>query len=125
MVNNSPFGLVLVSDAKHVFEQVISGCVERFAPCLRWRIRQFKSTQASRVQHDREEQWPQRQRQIEEYHSLLTKNFLLDYLMPTLVGVKTVLEDLATKNLEVREIRPGDLFETRFLLELKESGSVR
>jgi len=43
MVNNSPFGLVLVSDAKHVFEEVISGCVERFAPCLRWRIRQFKS----------------------------------------------------------------------------------
>lgn len=55
----------------------------------------------------------------------MTKNFLLDYLMPTLVGVKTVLEDLATKTLEVREIRPGDLFETRFLLELKESGSVR
>jgi hypothetical protein len=53
------------------------------------------------------------------------ENFLLDYLMPTLVGVKTVLEDLATKTLEVREIRPGDLFETRFLLELKESGSVR
>ena len=30
--------------------------------------------------------------EIEEYHSLLTKNFLLDYPMPTLLGVKTVLK---------------------------------
>jgi hypothetical protein len=41
---------------------------------------------ASRVQHDREEQRPQRQRQIEEHHSLLTKNFLLDYLMLAYFG---------------------------------------
>jgi ABC-type nitrate/sulfonate/bicarbonate transport system substrate-binding protein len=57
--------------------------------------------------------------EIEEYHSLLTKNFLLDYPMPTLLGVKTVLEDLGTKNPKVREIKPEDLLETRFLRELK------
>ena len=63
--------------------------------------------------------------EIEEYHALLTKNFLLDYPMPTLLGVKTVLEDLATKNPKVREIKPEELLETRFLRELKESGSIR
>jgi ABC-type nitrate/sulfonate/bicarbonate transport system substrate-binding protein len=63
--------------------------------------------------------------EIEEYHSLLTKNFLLDYPMPTLLGVKTVLEDLATKNSKVREIKPEDLLDTRFLRDLKEGGSAR
>jgi hypothetical protein len=61
--------------------------------------------------------------EIEEYHSLLTKNFLLDHPMPTLLGVKTVLEDLGTKNPKVREIKPEDLLETRFLRELKQSGA--
>jgi NitT/TauT family transport system substrate-binding protein len=63
--------------------------------------------------------------EIEEYHSLLSNNFLLDFPMPTLLGVRTVLEDLATKNPKVREIRPEDLLETRFLRELKESGAGR
>jgi NitT/TauT family transport system substrate-binding protein len=63
--------------------------------------------------------------EIEEYHSLLSRNFLLDYPMPTLSGVKTVLEDLAAKNPKVREIKPADLLETRFLRELKERGSGR
>jgi NitT/TauT family transport system substrate-binding protein len=57
--------------------------------------------------------------EIEEYHSLLSKNFLLDNPMPTLSGVKTVLEDLGTKNSKVREIKPEDLLDTRFLRELK------
>ncbi len=63
--------------------------------------------------------------EIEEYHSLLSKNFLLDYPMPTLSGVKTVLEDLGSKNPKVREIKPEELLETRFLRDLKQSGSVR
>jgi NitT/TauT family transport system substrate-binding protein len=63
--------------------------------------------------------------EIEEYHSLLSKSFLLDYPMPTLSGVKTVLEDLGSKNPKVREIKPEDLLETRFLRDLKQSGSVR
>jgi NitT/TauT family transport system substrate-binding protein len=61
--------------------------------------------------------------EIEEYHTVLSKNFLLDYPMPTLSGVKTVLEDLAAKNPKVREIRPERLLETRFLRELKENPS--
>jgi hypothetical protein len=35
------------------------------------------------------------------------------------------LEDLAVRNPRVREIKPEDLLETRFLRELKGSGSVR
>ena len=53
----------------------------------------------------------------------MTKNFLLDHPMPTLLGVNTVLEDLGTKNPKVREIKPEDLLETRFLRELKQSGA--
>ena len=57
--------------------------------------------------------------EIEEYHSILSKNFLLDYPMPSMQGVKTVLDDLAAKNPKVREIKPEDLLDTRFLRELK------
>lgn len=63
--------------------------------------------------------------EIEEYHTLLSKNFLLDYPMPTLSGVKTVLEDLGSKNPKVREIKPEDLLETRFLRDLKQNASAR
>ena len=57
--------------------------------------------------------------EIEEYHNVLSKNFLLDYPMPTLAGVKTVLEDLGSKNPKIREIKPEDLIEPRFLRALK------
>ena len=63
--------------------------------------------------------------EIEEYHALLTKNFLLSYPMPTVQGMKTVLEDMATRNPKVREIKPENLLETRFLRELKENGTIR
>ena len=63
--------------------------------------------------------------EIEEYHALLTKNFLLDYPMPTVQGMKTVLEDMAIRNPKVREIKPENLLETRFLRELKENGTIR
>jgi hypothetical protein len=39
--------------------------------------------------------------------------------------VKTTLEDLAAKSSKVRELRPEELLETRFLVELKESGAGR
>ena len=45
--------------------------------------------------------------------------------MPTLAGMRTVLGDLAVKNPKVREIKPEDLLEVRFLRELKESGVAR
>jgi ABC-type nitrate/sulfonate/bicarbonate transport system substrate-binding protein len=63
--------------------------------------------------------------EIEEYHSVLTKNFLLSNPMPTVAGIKTVLEDLGAKNPKVRELKPEDLIETRFLRELRDSGFIK
>ena len=63
--------------------------------------------------------------EIEEYHALLTKNFLLSNPMPTAAGMKTVLDDLGSKNPKVRELKPEDLIDTRFLKELKDSGFIK
>jgi NitT/TauT family transport system substrate-binding protein len=63
--------------------------------------------------------------EIEEYHGVLTKNFLLNYPLPTVAGMKTVLDDLGARNPKVRELKPEDLIETRFLRELKDSGFVK
>jgi NitT/TauT family transport system substrate-binding protein len=62
---------------------------------------------------------------IEEYHNLLTKNFLLSYPLPTVAGMKTVLDDLGARNPKVRELKPEELIDTRFLRELKDSGFVK
>lgn len=63
--------------------------------------------------------------EIEEYHKLLTTRFLLDYPLPTLAGMKTVLDDLGARNPKIREIKPEDLLDTRFLRNLKESGAIK
>ena len=63
--------------------------------------------------------------EIEEYHSILTKNFLLSNPMPTVAGIKTVLEDLGAKNPKVRELKPEDLIDTRFLRELRDTGFIK
>jgi NitT/TauT family transport system substrate-binding protein len=62
---------------------------------------------------------------IEEYHKLLTTRFLLDYPLPTLAGMKTVLDDLGSKNPKIGELKPEDLLDTRFLRNLKESGAIK
>jgi NitT/TauT family transport system substrate-binding protein len=62
---------------------------------------------------------------IEEYHKLLTTKFLLDYPLPTVAGMKTVLDDLGAKNPKIRELKPEDLLDTRFLRNLKESGAIK
>ena len=65
------------------------------------------------------------QADIEEYFNLLTTRFLLDYPLPTVAGMKTVLDDLGAKNPKIREVKPEDLLDTRFLRELKTSGAVK
>jgi hypothetical protein len=55
----------------------------------------------------------------------LTKNFLLSNPMPTVAGIKTVLEDLGAKNPKVRELKPEDLIDTRFLGELRDTGFIK
>lgn len=65
------------------------------------------------------------QTDIEEYFNLLTSRFLLDYPLPTLAGMKTVLDDLGAKNPKIRDVKPEDLLDTRFLRELKTSGAIK
>lgn len=62
---------------------------------------------------------------IEEYHKLLTTKFLLDYPLPTIAGMKTVLDDLGAKNPKIRELKPEDLLDTRFLRNLKDKGAIK
>lgn len=64
-------------------------------------------------------------REIEDYYETLTKNFLQDNPMPTLVAIKTLLDQFSAKNPRVRDIKPEDLIETRFLSQLKERGFVK
>ncbi len=88
-------------------------------------IRQFKSNKQVAFNIISRSSGLKDKAEIEEYHNTLSKNFLLDYPMPTLAGMRTVLDDLAVKNPKVREIKPEDLLEVRFLRELKESGVAR
>lgn len=88
-------------------------------------IRQFKSNKPVAFQIISRSSGLKDKAEIEEYHNTLSKNFLLEYPMPTLAGMRTVLDDLAAKNPKVREIKPEDLLEVRFLRELKESGVAR
>lgn len=62
---------------------------------------------------------------IEEYYTTLTKNFLQDNPVPTLKGMQTVLDQLGARNPRVRDIKPEDLIDTRFLRELKEKGFTK
>jgi NitT/TauT family transport system substrate-binding protein len=82
-------------------------------------IRQFKTNKQLAYKIIAKSSGLKDRAEIEEYHNLLSKNFLLDNPMPTLAGVKTVLEDLGSKNSKVREIKPEDLMDTRFLRALK------
>jgi hypothetical protein len=39
--------------------------------------------------------------------------------------MKTVLDDLGAKNPKIRDVKPEDLLDTRFLRELKTGSAVR
>src|SRR5204863_2573148 len=64
-------------------------------------IRQFKTNKPAAYRIIARSSGLTDKAEIEEYHSILSKNFLLDYPMPTLPGIKTVLDDLAVKNPKV------------------------
>lgn len=82
-------------------------------------IRQFKTNKQVAYRIIAKSSGLKERAEIEEYHTLLSKNFLLDYPMPTIAGLKTVLEDLGSKNPKVREIKPENLIELRFLQAAK------
>jgi NitT/TauT family transport system substrate-binding protein len=56
----------------------------------------------------------------EEYYTTLTKNFLQDNPTPSLKGIKTVLAQLSATDLRVRDIKPEDLVETKFVKDAAE-----
>jgi NitT/TauT family transport system substrate-binding protein len=88
-------------------------------------IRQFKSNKPLAFNIISRSSGLKDQAAIEEYHDTLSKKFLLDYPMPTLAGMRTVLDDLGAKNPKVRQIKPEDLLEPRFLTELKKNGVAK
>ncbi len=56
---------------------------------------------------------------IAEYYETLTKNFLQDIPAPSPAAVRTVLDQLAARNPRVRELKPENLVDTRFLPKSK------
>ena len=88
-------------------------------------IQQFKTNRPVAYKIIAKSSGIQERSDIEEYHKLLTTSFLLDYPMPTLAGMRTVLDDLGARNPKIREIKPEDLLDTRFLRDLKASGAIK
>jgi NitT/TauT family transport system substrate-binding protein len=99
--------------------------VQNFLKAFVEAIRQFKTNKPVAFNIISKSSGLKDKSDIEEYHTLLTKSFLLDYPMPTLAGMRTVLDDIGAKNPKAREVKPEDLLETRFLRELKESGFIK
>jgi NitT/TauT family transport system substrate-binding protein len=54
-----------------------------------------------------------------EYYETLTKNFLQDIPAPSPGAVRTVLDQLAARSPRVRELKPENLVDTRFLPKSK------
>ena len=54
-----------------------------------------------------------------EYYDTFTKNFLQDFPTPSMPALRTLLEDLGSRAPKIKEIKPQDLIETRFLTEIK------
>ncbi|MBI4523897.1 MAG: ABC transporter substrate-binding protein [Deltaproteobacteria bacterium] len=54
-----------------------------------------------------------------EYYEVFSKNFLQDRPVGTLAGLKTLLEDVGAKNPKVKDIKPQDILDTRFIPEQK------
>jgi NitT/TauT family transport system substrate-binding protein len=82
-------------------------------------IRQFKTNKQVAYKIIAKSSGLKDRAEIEEYHAVLSNNFLLDYPMPTIAGLKTVLEDLGSRNPKVRELKPENLMDPRFLQALK------
>lgn len=99
--------------------------VQNFLKAFVEAIRQFKNNKPLAFKIISKSSGLKDKADIEDYHAVLTKNFLLDYPMPTVAGLRTVLDDLGARNPKAREVKPEDLLETRFLRELKESGFVK
>jgi NitT/TauT family transport system substrate-binding protein len=101
------------------------GVVQSFLKAYVEAIRLFKTNRDSAVKIISKYSRMDNPEEVQEYYETLSKNFLLDFPVATAAGVKTLLDDLGTRNAKVRGIKPDDLVENRFLRELKETGFVK
>jgi NitT/TauT family transport system substrate-binding protein len=82
-------------------------------------VRQFKANRQAGLQVVEKHTGLTDKEEASEYYDSFTKNFLLDFPMPTIPALKTLLEDVGSQNPKLKEINPQNLIDTRFLSEIK------
>lgn len=82
-------------------------------------VRQFKTNRQAALHIIEKYTGLTDKEEMTEYYETFAKNFLQDFPMPSMPALKTLLEDLGSRNPKVKEIKPQDLIDTRFLTEVK------
>ena len=82
-------------------------------------VRQFKTNRQAALQIVEKHTGLTDKEEATEYYDTFAKNFLQDFPAPTIPALKTLLEDLGSRTPKIKEIKPQDLIDTRFLAEVK------
>ena len=82
-------------------------------------VRQFKTNRQAALQIVEKHTGLTDKEEATEYYDTFAKNFLQDFPAPTIPALRTLLEDLASRTPKIKEIKPQDLIDTRFLAEVK------
>ena len=82
-------------------------------------VRQFKTNRQAALQIVEKYTGLTDKEEATEYYDTFAKNFLQDFPAPTIPALRTLLEDLGSRNAKIKEIKPHDLIDTRFLAEVK------
>lgn len=82
-------------------------------------VRQFKTNRQAALQIVEKYTGLTDKEEATEYYDTFTKNFLQDFPAPSTPALRTLLEDLGSRTPKIKEIKPQDLVDTRFLNELK------
>jgi NitT/TauT family transport system substrate-binding protein len=82
-------------------------------------VRQFKTNRQVALQIVEKHTGLTDKEEATEYYDTFAKNFLQDFPAPTIPALRTLLEDLGSRTPKIKEIKPQDLIDTRFLAEVK------
>ena len=82
-------------------------------------VRQFKTNRQAALQIVEKYTGLTDKEEATEYYDTFAKSFLQDFPAPTIPALRTLLEDLGSRNAKIKEIKPQDLIDTRFLAEVK------
>jgi NitT/TauT family transport system substrate-binding protein len=82
-------------------------------------VRQFKTNRQAALQIVEKHTGLTDKEEATEYYDTFAKNFLQDFPAPTIPALRTLLEDLGSRTPKIKEIKPQDLIDTRFLAEVK------